>query len=74
MEVKIGVQNVGREISFETDLSAGDVAKAVAEALEKGSVLALTDDKGRQLLIPGSVLGYVQLGEAEKRGVGFGTL
>ena len=74
MEVKIGVQNVAREITFETDTSSQEVAKAVAEALDKGGVLTLTDDKGRQVIVPGNVLGYVFLGESERRGVGFGTL
>ena len=74
MEVKIGVQNVAREITFETDASSQEVAKAVAEALDKGGVLTLTDDKGRQVIVPGNVLGYVFLGESERRGVGFGTL
>jgi uncharacterized protein DUF3107 len=74
VEVKIGVQNVAREITFETDTSSQEVAKAVAEALDKGGVLTLTDDKGRQVIVPGNVLGYVFLGESERRGVGFGTL
>jgi hypothetical protein len=74
VEVKIGVQNVAREITFETDASSQDVAKAVAEAVEKGTMLTLTDEKGRQVLVPGTVLGYVSLGESERRGVGFGTL
>lgn len=74
MEVKIGVQNVAREITIETEASAADVAKAVAEALEQGSILALTGEKGRQVLVPANVLGYVQIGEQEKRGVGFGNI
>ncbi len=74
MEVKIGVQNVAREITIDTDTSAQDVAKAVAEALEKGTILTLEGEKGRQVLVPAAVLGYVQIGEQEKRGVGFGNI
>ena len=37
-------------------------------------MLTLTDDKGRQVIVPGTVIGYVFLGESERRGVGFGTL
>ncbi len=74
MEVKIGVQNVAREITFETDSSAEEVIAAVSAAIEQGTALTLTGEKGRQLLVPAGVLGYVQLGETEKRGVGFGTL
>jgi Protein of unknown function (DUF3107) len=73
VEVKIGVQNVAREITFETDESAEEVLKAVAAAIEGGTALRLTGEKGRQILVPAGVLGYVQLGESEKRGVGFGN-
>jgi hypothetical protein len=74
VEVKIGVQNVAREITFDTDASAEEVAAAVTAAVEKGSALTLTGEKGRQLLVPAGVIGYVQLGETEKRGVGFGNI
>jgi hypothetical protein len=74
MEVKIGVQNVAREITIESNDTVADVAAAVSAALENGTVLVLTDEKGRQLLVPAGVLGYVQIGESEKRGVGFANL
>ena len=73
MEVRIGVQNVAREVVFESSDGAAEVVAAVNASLEKGSILSLTDDKGRQVLVPASVLGYVQIGESEKRGVGFGV-
>ncbi|ASN20997.1 DUF3107 domain-containing protein [Paenarthrobacter sp. YAF11_1] len=74
MEVKIGIQNVGREIVLESALDADAVAKIVAEAVSKGSELRLTDEKGRQIIVPGSVLGYVEIGAEEVRRVGFGAL
>lgn len=74
MEVKIGVQNVAREITFETDSSSEEILSAVNAALEKGTTLTLIGDKGRKLVVPAGVLGYVQLGESEKRGVGFGNI
>ena len=74
MEVKIGVQNVAREITFETDSSAEEVVAAVSAAIEQGTPLTLTGEKGRKVLVPAGVLGYVQLGETEKRGVGFGNI
>ena len=49
------------------------MTKAVSAAIEKGTALTLTGEKGRQLLVPAGVLGYVQIGETEKRGVGFGV-
>jgi len=74
MEVKIGVQNVAREITIESNESADDVAAAVRTAIENGTTLSLADEKGRQVLVPAGVLGYVQIGESEKRGVGFGNI
>lgn len=73
MEVRIGVQNVARELSFETDDSVESITKAVEAALSKGEVLALKDDKGRHYIVPGAVLGYVHIGETEKGRVGFGS-
>ncbi len=73
MEVKIGVQNVAREITFETDDSPEQVAGAVEKALASGEVISLTDTKGRRILVPGTALGWVQIGESEKGRVGFGV-
>jgi len=74
VEVKIGIQNVGREIVLESSLDADAVARIVAEAVTKGTELRLTDEKGRQIIVPGSVLGYVEIGAEEVRRVGFGAL
>ncbi|CCH68567.1 MAG TPA: DUF3107 domain-containing protein [Phycicoccus elongatus] len=72
MEVTIGVQNVAREISIETDASAADVHKAVQAAISEGGVLELTDSKGRKVFVPGHALGWVLIGESERGKVGFG--
>jgi len=74
VEVKIGIQNVGREIVLESALDAEAVAKIVGEAIAKGTDLRLTEQKGRQVIVPGSVLGYVEIGAEEVRRVGFGAL
>ena len=74
MEVKIGIQNIGREIVLESAQDADAIAKVVGDAIAKGSELRLTDDKGRQIIIPSSVLGYVEIGAEEVRRVGFGAL
>lgn len=71
MDIRIGVQNVTRELLVETDLTADEVAKKVAESMT-GVALDLTDTKGRRLVIPASAIGYVEMGEEEKRRVGFG--
>ena len=61
MEIKIGVQNVGREIVLESNQDADSVAKEVQEAITKGSELRLKDDKGRLIIVPGNALGYVEI-------------
>lgn len=74
MEIKIGIQNVGREIVLDSAQTPEEVAKLVSDALSKGSELRLIDDKGRIIIVPGQSLGYVELGAEESRRVGFGAL
>lgn len=74
MEVKIGIQNVNREIVLESSETAEALADLVSKAITGGSELRLTDSKGRQVIVPASVLGYVELGAEEQRRVGFGAL
>ena len=72
MEIRIGVQNVSREVVVETDKSSDEVAKLVAAATASGT-LDLVDVKGKRVVIPGSAIGYVEMGEESKRKVGFGV-
>jgi hypothetical protein len=72
MEVKIGVQNVNRELVLDASESADDVQKAVSSALADASgVLSLTDTKGRKVLVPVSKLAYVEIGTSSTGTVGF---
>lgn len=74
MEVKIGVQDAAREIVIESTESADDVAAQVSTALTEGSgVLALTDDKGRRVIVAAAKIAYVEIGVASERRVGFGA-
>jgi hypothetical protein len=72
LEIKIGVQNIGREIILESNQDADAIAKIVEEAITQGSELRLKDDKGRVIIVPGNALGYVEIGAEESRRVGFG--
>ena len=75
MEVKIGVQHASREIVLESNDSAAEVARSVTDAMSSGDpVLTLTDEKGRQVIVPKDKLAYVEIGEPENRRVGFGAL
>lgn len=73
MEVKIGIQNVAREIVFESELSATKLLAAVDAAVVAGGLLRLAGEKGRTVVVPISALGYVELGEENERRVGFGS-
>lgn len=74
MEIKVGIQYVNREVTVETEETAAGVEKAFNDAVTGGSVLTLTDTRGRKVLIPGDKIAYIELGEENARRVGFGSL
>jgi len=74
VEIKIGIQNVGREIVFESAETPEAVAELVSRAMNGGAELRLKDSKGRVVIVPSNVLGYVEIGAEETRRVGFGAL
>ncbi len=74
MEVKIGVQYSAREIVLESTQEADDIERLVTAALDAGGVFALTDEKGRRVLVPVEKLAYVEIGESLERRVGFGAM
>lgn len=74
MEIKIGIQNVGREIVIESSGTADEVADIVAKAMNGDTELRLTDNKGRTVLVPSKVLGYVEIGAEEPRKIGFAAV
>ena len=74
MEVRIGVQNVARELVVDSAESQEAVVAAVSAAVAGTTeVLALTDERGRQVVVPSNKLAYVEIGEPESRRVGFGS-
>jgi hypothetical protein len=74
VEVKIGVYNAPREISFESEDGRDAILAALREALATDDgLLVLSDDKGRTVAVPGSRVAYVELGEETARRVGFGA-
>jgi hypothetical protein len=74
VEVKIGVQHAAREITFESNAAPDELAAAISAAANDGTLLTLTDDKGRQILVPGDRIAYVEIGVVEGRRVGFGAI
>jgi hypothetical protein len=72
VEIKIGIKNIGRELSIEATETTKEITDAVAKAVaEPQGVLVLTDERGRKLLIPGAGIGYLEIGEEHHRRVGF---
>ena len=72
MEVRIGVQNTARELSFESNATAAEITAAVEQALGGASkALTLTDAKGVSHIVPAAAIAYVVVGTEETRRVGF---
>lgn len=67
MDVTIGLQNVARELVVETDQTSEQVTKDVLDALESGRPVQLTDNRGRTVVVPAAVVGYVEVGGEERR-------
>ena len=73
MEVKIGVQYAPRELTLESAQTPAEVEQAVTEAMSKDTVLTLTDEKGRRIIIPVDKVAYVEIAETSNRPFGFTT-
>ena len=72
VEIRIGIVNAPRELSFESSQSAEELTGQVETALTDGAgVLKLTDDKGRLYVVPTAGIAYVEIGTEESRRIGF---
>lgn len=74
MEVRIGVLHTPKELELDVEGSPDDIAKALDRALEKvGSVLWLTDAKGRRVGVPAERIAYMEIAaDHDAKRVGFG--
>ncbi|RKR74882.1 DUF3107 domain-containing protein [Frondihabitans australicus] len=72
MDIRIGIANSPREISFESNQTPADVEKVVADALDsKKTYFTLKDAKGKVFLVPTAGVAYVEVGSEERGRVGF---
>lgn len=72
MEIRIGITNTARELSFESVDSADSVKQTIAQALSDGApFVELADAKGNSYLIPTAGIAFVEVGTEESRRVGF---
>jgi hypothetical protein len=74
VEVKIGVRDVAGIVVLESEQSPDTVAAAVEHAATTGTLLRLVDEKGRLVVVPGTAIGFVEIGAPETRRVGFGSI
>ena len=72
MDIKIGIKNSARELSFETSASAKELEASIRSAMDSDAkLISLTDSKGNVFLIPTRSITYLELGAEEARRVGF---
>jgi hypothetical protein len=72
VEIRIGIVNGARELSFESNEQLASIEAAVAAALSGSQpYLKLEDDKGKSYLVPTASIGFVEIGNDQARRVGF---
>ncbi len=72
MEVRIGIRENGRDLTFESPLSAKELTEKISDAIAKSAaLLELNDDKDKTMLIPTASIAYVEIGADKNRRVGF---
>jgi hypothetical protein len=72
VEVRIGIVNAPRELTFESNQPASEVEAAVNASLAgKALTLELRDEHGSLFIVPTAGIAYVQVGSEESRRVGF---
>jgi hypothetical protein len=73
VEVRVGISDSPRELTIELTNSADEIEASVARALQEGSHISFTDEKGRRLIVPAAKVGFVEVSARSERKVGFGT-
>jgi len=73
-QVRIAIANISGEIVVETNSSVADVKAAVSAALAGQTPLALQDIRGHEIVVAADRIGFVDIGVAADRRVGFGVL
>ena len=72
MEIRIGIVNAPRELSFESAQSAEELTEQIQAGITSGTgILKLSDDKGRIYIVPTAGIAYVEVGTEESRRIGF---
>ena len=60
-----------RELTIETTSDREEVLTMIKKSLSSSEPLVLTDTRGRQIVVPSSKIGSVEIGDISERRVGF---
>ena len=72
MDIRIGIANSPREITFESAQTPAEIEKIVLTALNSDAkFVSLNDDKGKLYIVPVASLAYLEIGSEESRRIGF---
>ena len=72
--VRIAIADISSELAFECESTPADIKSAVAKALADNSPLTLTDIRGHEIVVAAEKIGFVDIGVAADRRVGFGAV
>jgi Flp pilus assembly secretin CpaC len=73
-QVRIAIANIAGELVIETNTSITEVKAAVAAALGVQTPLVIQDARGHEIVVAADKIGFVDIGVAADRRVGFGVL
>jgi hypothetical protein len=72
LDIRIGVVDSSKEISLEVKEDTDALIKRIEASLKDGSLLWLTDEKGKRVGVPAAKVAYVEIdAESVPRSVGF---
>lgn len=72
MEVRIGIRENQRDLSFESSQTAAAVQSRIAEAFAANQdLVSFEDEKGKTIMVPVSAIAFVEIGAEQNRRVGF---
>lgn len=72
MEIRIGISQSSRDLSFESKLGSSELTALIQQAIESAApVLKFEDEKGKTILVPTASITYVEIGAEKARSVGF---
>ena len=72
MQITIGIRDTNRELSLDVENTSDEIYTLVEETVNTDTPLKLSDKDGKTVIVPASMLAYVEIAAAETRRVGFG--